>query len=70
MPGTRVCVVVTGKGIPDHGTYFPAYNTALRELGVKSTASERLKDRKLLRSGVTVVRDGFTFMLAPDGAAI
>lgn len=69
MPGTRVCVIVSGNDLPEQGTYFSAYKTALRELGVKTTPSERLKDRKQLRTGASVIREGFTFVLAPGGTA-
>lgn len=47
MPGSRVHVVVTGGHLPPDGKSYPAYKTALRELGIVSTPYERLKDRKL-----------------------
>lgn len=59
MPGPRVPVIVTGNGLPKEGRTWRAYKTAVIELGLDRSQSERHKDRQALKEGRTLSIKGY-----------
>ena len=59
MAGPRVPVIVTGNSLPASGQRWSGYKTALRELGLDRSQTERHHDRQQLKAGRTLLINGY-----------
>ena len=54
MPGPNIVVIIKGPGLPIEGRQWGAYKTALREIGLQRSKSERHNDRLQLKAGASL----------------
>jgi hypothetical protein len=65
MSGPRIAVLVTGNGLPPCGRRWDGYKTAVRELALSRSQSQRNTDRQELKAGTTLSIMGYCIRRCP-----